>query len=117
MKGEDTDDRLSRIEERLDRIETLVRKAMEDGRRETGSGDAGEPLDVDEASKRLDQLGERIDETKRKALGGEATAEAEEPHPAEASAEEPPAEGGEAAPEGDVRQAKEVVGEGPSAPG
>ena len=114
--GEDTHDRLSGIEERLDRIETLVTKAVEDGSREAGSGDTGEPLDVGQARERLDELGERIEETKRRALGGEATGEAEEPNPAE-GAEEPPAEGGEAAPEGDVRQADEVVGEGPPAPG
>ncbi len=114
MDGEETHDRLSRIEERLDRIETLVRDAVEDGGQATVSGGSGEPLDVDEARERLDQLGERIDETKRTALGGDATREAEEPQAVKG--DEPAAEGGEAAPEGDVRQANRVAGEGPPGP-
>jgi hypothetical protein len=115
MEGEDSQDRLSRIEERLDRIETMVRKGFENNPGETGSGESAEPLDVDQARERLDELGERIDETKRKALGGEAAAKSEEPQPVEG--DEPAAEGGEAAPEGDMRQAENVAGEGPPAPG
>ena len=111
MDGEETHERLSRIEERLERIETLVRDGVEGGGPATGSGGTGEPLDVDRARERLDQLGERIDETKRRALGGDATREAEEPQAV--TGDEPAAEGGEAAPEGDVRQANEVAGEGP----
>jgi tetrahydromethanopterin S-methyltransferase subunit G len=101
MTGEETNDRLSRIEERLERMERLLAKTLESGRREP---DSIEPLDVEQAQQRLDDLGQRIDETKRTALGKE------EPTEAVAETEDP-------VPEGDVEQANEVVGEGPPAPG
>jgi hypothetical protein len=101
--ADDTGDRLTGIEERLDRIEGLV-KGLGDGQRESEAGGNGEPLDVERAQERLDELGERIDETRRNALGKEATSE-------------PAAENQDPVPEGDVEQAEEVVGDGPPAPG
>jgi tetrahydromethanopterin S-methyltransferase subunit G len=103
MSGEGTDDRLSQIEERLDRIESLL-KALGNGRGEQDPGSDGEPLDVEEAKKRLENLGQRIDEAKSRALSQEDSAE-------------PAAESEDPAPEPDVEQAEETVGEGPPAPG
>jgi tetrahydromethanopterin S-methyltransferase subunit G len=103
--GEETGDRLGRIEERLDRIESLVR-GIGDGRQEQEREPGGkrEPLDVEQAQERLDDLGQRIEETRRNALGREADTEIV-------------ADNQDPAPEGDVEQANEVVGEGPPAPG
>jgi tetrahydromethanopterin S-methyltransferase subunit G len=101
--GEGTEERLSRIEERLDRIETLV-KGLGDGRRGSNPGGDREPLDVEQAQERLDKVGERIDETRRNTLGQETETE-------EVSETEDPA------PEPDTEQAEEAVGGGPPAPG
>ena len=101
--GEETGDRLSRIEERLDRIESLV-KGIGDGHQEQDRGGERKPLDVEQAQERLDDLGQRIDETRGNALGREADTEIV-------------ADNQDPTPEGDVEQANEVVGEGPPAPG
>jgi hypothetical protein len=100
--GEEAGDRLSRIEERLDRIETLV-KGLGDGRQVSEPDANREPLDVEQAQKRLDELGERIDETRRRTLDQEASEEVSE-------TEDP-------APEPDTERADEAVGEGPPGPG
>ena len=101
--GEETDDRLCRIEERLDRIETLM-QGLGDGRQGSDRGGHREPLDVEQAQERLDKLGERIEETRRNTLGQDTRTE-------EVSETEDPA------PEADTEQAEDVVGEGPPAPG
>jgi tetrahydromethanopterin S-methyltransferase subunit G len=101
--GEETGDRLSRIEERLDRIETLV-QGLGDGRWGSDRGGNREPLDVEQAQERVDELGERIEETRRNTLGQDTGTE-------EVSETEDPA------PEADTEQAEEAVGEGPPGPG